>query len=221
MASERLRRAERTGHSTWHWDVPLVPYPPLRRPAGGGSGWRRPRQHPPYRLFTGHPDVPGGLGVLLPGSVVRSGAAMLAAHVPPGAGTEGAEPILRCALGDDVGLVTRVILTSGNEACGSFVRKRTSLTGIRTGGARQLQPAHMESGPSGTRPHWPEPGLARPCVPGTTPRGCVPGPRRCGLPPCRSASPAWGTAGPVSRRRTRVRAPKVASRHGRIPGYAR
>lgn len=64
--------------------------------------------HPPYRLFTMHPDIPGGLGVLLPGSAVRNGSPMLAAHIPStttSTSNTGGDPILRCALADDVGLV--------------------------------------------------------------------------------------------------------------------
>lgn len=69
--------------------------------------------HPPYRLFTGHPDVPGGLGVVLPGKALRPGSAMLAVYVPD---TDAeAAPILRQAMADDTGLVHRVVITTGGQ----------------------------------------------------------------------------------------------------------
>ena len=39
--------------------------------------------HYPFRLYASHPDIPGGLGVVLPGHAVQPGSALLAAHVPP------------------------------------------------------------------------------------------------------------------------------------------
>ena len=61
--------------------------------------------HHPYRLFLGHPDIPGGLGVVLPGHTVHPGRPLLAAHIPVGTGgepTNEADPLLRCAKGDDI-----------------------------------------------------------------------------------------------------------------------
>lgn len=77
--------------------------------------------HTPYRLYSTHPDIPGGLGIVLPGHAVRPGSAMLAAHVPPAAGSMDSTPvtveapIVRTAKADDTGLVHRVVVTCGSE----------------------------------------------------------------------------------------------------------
>ena len=76
--------------------------------------------HHPYRLFTGHPDIHGGLGVVMPGQSVTPGCALLAAQVPQQSNDTGAEvpeqePMVRCAKQDDIGVVHRVVITSGNE----------------------------------------------------------------------------------------------------------
>lgn len=129
--------------------------------------------HPPCVLHVGHPDIPGGLGVVLPGQVVRVGTPMLAAlagpdsrnnhpnapivasaalsnatasspppSTPPSAspppsscassssstdasaagGSAAADtaaatltPTVRCAMVDDVGVVQRVVITSGHD----------------------------------------------------------------------------------------------------------
>ena len=76
--------------------------------------------HHPYRLFLGHPDIPGGLGVVLPGHTVHPGRPLLAAHIPPASNGEPAregeqDPLLRCAKADDSGIVHKVVITSGNQ----------------------------------------------------------------------------------------------------------
>lgn len=76
--------------------------------------------HHPYRLFTGHPDIPGGLGVVLPGHPVHLNSPLLAAHVPLQTGAEldpnaNHETMLRCAKNDDIGIVHRVVITSGSN----------------------------------------------------------------------------------------------------------
>ena len=77
--------------------------------------------HSPYRLFGAYPDIPGGLGIVLPGHAVRPGAPMLAAYVPPPCEAMDTTPvvveapILRMAKADDTGLVHRVVVTSAGE----------------------------------------------------------------------------------------------------------
>lgn len=84
--------------------------------------------HPPFRLCGGHASVPGGLGVLLPGSVVYPGQAMIVVHVP---GASESEPVQRCANSDDAGIVHRVILSSGNEGSpGTYLARHISTPGI-------------------------------------------------------------------------------------------
>jgi hypothetical protein len=51
-------------------------------------------------MTTASVSIPGGLGVLLPGSAVQPGVAMIAVHVP---GSD-AEPQLRVANADDTGI---------------------------------------------------------------------------------------------------------------------
>lgn len=75
--------------------------------------------HHPYRLFTGYADIPGGMGVVQPGHAVHPGSAVLAAHVPESVAGESSEtacePLIRMAKADDVGIVHKVVITSGNE----------------------------------------------------------------------------------------------------------
>jgi DNA-directed RNA polymerase beta subunit len=73
--------------------------------------------HKPYRLFTAHPDVPGGLGVVLPGTEIRAGTPMLAAIALDDATSQMSthEPVLRCGKVDDTGSVHRVVITFGIE----------------------------------------------------------------------------------------------------------
>lgn len=138
--------------------------------------------HPPCRLYAGHPDIPGGLGVVLPpvfvrfqffgrvcmrtkppaGHPVRLGGALLAAVTPSGGGGGGGNggnggggvacasstvseadgavssagggvvaivggdtvaagaaasevPTVRLAMADDVGIVHRIVLTTGHD----------------------------------------------------------------------------------------------------------
>lgn len=72
--------------------------------------------HTPYRLFADHPDIPGGLGFVLPGHTVSPGSPVLAviAH-RDSTGTANEAPILRTAKGDSVGIVHRVVITLGNS----------------------------------------------------------------------------------------------------------
>ena len=73
--------------------------------------------HRPYRLFTAHPDVPGGLGVVLPGMDIRCGSPMISAIAVDDTASPMAsqEPVLRCAKVEDVGSVYRVVITCGME----------------------------------------------------------------------------------------------------------
>ena len=56
----------------------------------------------------------------MPGQAVHPGCALLAAQVPQQSNDTGAEvpeqePMVRCAKQDDIGVVHRVVITSGNE----------------------------------------------------------------------------------------------------------
>ena len=50
-----------------------------------------------------------------PGHPVHPGGAVLAAHVPDGVAGEHPEPLVRLAKSEDVGIVHKVVITSGNE----------------------------------------------------------------------------------------------------------
>ena len=110
--------------------------------------------HHPYRLFLGHPDIPGGLGVVLPGHTVHPGRPLLAAHIPVGTSGESTheaeqDPLLRCAKADDSGIVHKVVIMPqiANLGHGSnHIRKRGLCLGLQW----VLQPALMESGATGT-----------------------------------------------------------------------
>lgn len=71
--------------------------------------------HRPYRLFTTHPDIAGGLGVILPGTKVRVDTPMLAAiavgDIP--SSLSSVEPVVRYGKADDTGCVHRVVITTG------------------------------------------------------------------------------------------------------------
>ena len=73
--------------------------------------------HRPYRLFTAHPDIPGGLGVVLPGTNIRIESPMISAIAVDDSASPMAtqEPVLRCAKTEDVGSVYRVVITCGME----------------------------------------------------------------------------------------------------------
>lgn len=71
----------------------------------------------PYKLCGTDASVKGGLGVILPGSVVHPGMAMIVVHVP--GATEG-EPVQRAANADDAGVVAmprHATTTAGGGAC--------------------------------------------------------------------------------------------------------
>lgn len=64
-----------------------------------------------------HPDIVGGLGVILPGMEVRAGTPMLAAIAicDNAASLTSNEPVLRYGKADDTGTVHRVVITAGLE----------------------------------------------------------------------------------------------------------
>ena len=83
--------------------------------------------HAPYHLSL-HPDIPGPLGLVLPGAVIQPGTLMVAARrEPPAAESDGVaamggatearpeEAISRAARLEDVGIVHRVVVTNGND----------------------------------------------------------------------------------------------------------
>ena len=72
--------------------------------------------HPPFALCSDHPDIPGGFGVVLPGRAVHVGTPVLAAtQSRDGAASTVDAPLVRLAKADDVGIVHRVVLTTGND----------------------------------------------------------------------------------------------------------
>ena len=112
--------------------------------------------HHPFRLCSSHPDVPGGLGVVLPGQAVHVGTALLVAASATGhSGGEqmpvtddavsntdrcsinhsntvddGVCYVVRYARGDDVGIVHRVNIICGTEG---YVLLSTGCYNLHTG----------------------------------------------------------------------------------------
>ena len=55
-------------------------------------------------------------GVVQPGHAVHPGGALLAAHVPPSPQqSDVPEPLVRYAKTEDVGIVHKVVITTGND----------------------------------------------------------------------------------------------------------
>jgi DNA-directed RNA polymerase beta subunit len=71
--------------------------------------------HPPFRLCADHPEIPGSLGFVQPGHVVRLGSPMVAAIHAAHDSNHAAPYDMRYAKADDVGIVHRVVVTCGNE----------------------------------------------------------------------------------------------------------
>ena len=128
--------------------------------------------HAPFRLYTNHPDVPGGIGVLLPGQSVRNGTALLVAMNTGGSeggvhvstdgvvddgccsntdisssvngvcDTQNKDFVIRFAKADDVGIVYRVTIVFGTEG---YSITSTGCTNLQSGALVRLE--HIRTGP--------------------------------------------------------------------------
>lgn len=129
--------------------------------------------HAPFRLCTNHPDVPGGIGVLLPGQCVRNGTALLVAINTGGSeggvhmstdgvfddgccssteicssvngvcDTQNKDFVIRYAKADDIGIVYRVNIVFGTEG---YSITSTGCTNLQSGALVRLE--HIRTGPS-------------------------------------------------------------------------